>query len=122
MKNNKFIKFLSTVLVAILVVSIAPINDAVATEMKNSANGVIKNIGEAIDNTISRVMVLSKISAKQLGILILLCLKLRPRQRRRKMITVDTNGLLIHQLYPYGEEVLCPTTIKKLPLGLSIMM
>ena len=50
MKNNKFIKILSTVLVAILVVSIAPINDAVATEMKNSANGVIKNIGEAIGN------------------------------------------------------------------------
>ncbi len=50
MKNNKFIKFLSTLLVAILIVSIAPINDAVVTEMKNSTNSVIKNIGEAVGN------------------------------------------------------------------------
>lgn len=50
MKNNKFIKFLSTLLVAILIVSIAPVNDAVVTEMKSSANGIIKNIGEAVEN------------------------------------------------------------------------
>ncbi len=50
MKNNKFIKFLSTVLVSILVVSIAPMNDAVVSEMKSSANRVIKNIGEAVEN------------------------------------------------------------------------
>ena len=50
MKNNKFKKLLSTVLVAILIFSIAPINDAVATEMRSSANGIIKNIGEAVEN------------------------------------------------------------------------
>ncbi len=50
MKNNRFIKILSTLLVAILIVSIAPMNDAVVTEMKSSANGVIKNIGEVIEN------------------------------------------------------------------------
>ena len=33
MKNNKFIKFISTVLVAILIISIAPMNDAVVSEM-----------------------------------------------------------------------------------------
>ena len=43
MKNNKFFKFLSTVLVAILIISIAPMNDAVANEMKSSADGIIKN-------------------------------------------------------------------------------
>lgn len=50
MKNNKFKKLLSTVLVAILIFSIAPVNDAVVAEMKSSANGIIKNIGEAVEN------------------------------------------------------------------------
>ncbi len=50
MKNNKFFKFLSTVLVAILIITIAPINDSVASEMKSSANSLIKNIGEAVEN------------------------------------------------------------------------
>ncbi len=50
MKNNKFLKILSTVLVAILIISIAPMNDSVVTEMKNSANGIVKFIGEAVED------------------------------------------------------------------------
>lgn len=49
MKNNKILKFLSTVLVAILIVTIAPVNDAVVSEMKSSANSVVKSIGEAVE-------------------------------------------------------------------------
>ncbi len=50
MKKNRFLKLLSTILVAILIITIAPVNDTVASEMKNSANGVIKAIGEAVEN------------------------------------------------------------------------
>lgn len=49
MKNNKFIKFLSTILVAILMLTIAPVNDAVANEMKNSTKSIIKTIGEVVE-------------------------------------------------------------------------
>ena len=48
--KNKFFKFMSTVLVAILIISIAPMNEAVVSEMKSSTNSVIKNIGEAVEN------------------------------------------------------------------------
>ena len=48
--KNKLFKFISTVLVAILIISIAPMNETVVTEMKSSANSVIKNIGEAVEN------------------------------------------------------------------------
>ena len=50
MKNKKCLKFLSTVLVAFLIISIAPMNDSVVGEMKSSANSVIKNIGETVEN------------------------------------------------------------------------
>ncbi len=50
MKNNKYLKFLSTILVAILIITIAPINDSVASEMKSSANSIVKTIGEAVGN------------------------------------------------------------------------
>ena len=50
MKNNKLLKFLSTFLVAILIISIAPINETVVNEMKSSADSVIRNIGEAVEN------------------------------------------------------------------------
>lgn len=50
MKNNKYLKFLSTIMVAILIISIAPINEAVASEMKSSANSIVKTIGEAVEN------------------------------------------------------------------------
>ena len=49
MKNNKLLKFLSTALVALLIISIAPMNESVVTEMKSSANGVIKSIGEVFE-------------------------------------------------------------------------
>ncbi len=48
--KNKLFKFISTVLVAILIVSIAPMNVAVVSEMKSSANSVIKNIGDVVEN------------------------------------------------------------------------
>lgn len=48
--KNKFFKFISTVLVAILIISIAPMNDAVVSEMKSSANSVIKNFGDVVEN------------------------------------------------------------------------
>ena len=50
MKNKKCLKILSTVLIAFLIISIAPMNDSVVGEMKSSANSVIKNIGEAVEN------------------------------------------------------------------------
>lgn len=50
MKNNKLLKFLSNFLVAILIISIAPINETVVNEMKSSANGIVKTIGEAVEN------------------------------------------------------------------------
>lgn len=49
MKNNKFLKFLSTVLVAILIITIAPMNETVVNGMKSSANSVVKAIGEAVE-------------------------------------------------------------------------
>ena len=50
MKNNKLIKLLSTALVAFMLLSIAPMNEAVANEMKSSADGVINFIGKAVGN------------------------------------------------------------------------
>mgnify|MGYP003299834431 CR=1 FL=1 len=50
MRNRRVLKLVSSVLVAIIIISVVPINNSVAAFMKNSTNVVVQSIGEAIEN------------------------------------------------------------------------